>query len=298
MGVPQKRGGSAAVGAGGISWSEDRRRAAIDPALVVVRLARPELIEACLGHVSPGRRHNSGVVNGEGAGIAGRAQRSRAPDDEQGRSVPESGVQDGRRQLGQVALVTCGRTQCDHSGVTVFQETGHALAVSHAWQRRAEAGAEPLCRPPCPDCVSGWWASEGRAVALWRFEAKMSAPADNGSAPRVLRGGASWGLNLIQVCARWCPTLPHPGGCSTIGAVRLSFRVRDGYRAFPCRCDHRDDYMGSAGPSSLVRLFGYPCDCLPPHMRVWLVAWVGCGPYSGRSRLPLSLTPRRYSHAH
>ena len=47
----------------------------------------------------------------------------------------------------------------------------------------------------------------------------------------------------------------------------------------------------------LVRLFGYPCDCLPPHMRVWLVAWVGCGPYSGRSRLPLSLTPR-YSHAH
>ena len=59
------------------------------------------------------------------------------------------------------------------------------------------------------------------------------------------------------VCARWCPTLPHPGGCSTIGAVRLSFRVRDGYRAFPCRCDHRDDYMGSAGPSSLVRLFGY-----------------------------------------
>ena len=61
----------------------------------------------------------------------------------------------------------------------------------------------------------------------------------------------------LVVCARWCPTLPHPGGCSTIGAVRLSFRVRDGYRAFPCRCDHRDDYMGSAGPSSLVRLFGY-----------------------------------------
>ena len=50
----------------------------------------------------------------------------------------------------------------------------------------------------------------------------------------------------LVVCARWCPTLPHPGGCSTIGAVRLSFRVRDGYRAFPCRCDHRDDYMGSA----------------------------------------------------
>ena len=35
------------------------------------------------------------------------------------------------------------------------------------------------------------------------------------------------------MCARWCPTLPHPGGCSTIGAVRLSFRVRDGAGRFP-----------------------------------------------------------------
>ena len=37
----------------------------------------------------------------------------------------------------------------------------------------------------------------------------------------------------MLVCARWCPTLPHPGGCSTIGAVRLSFRVRDGAGRFP-----------------------------------------------------------------
>ena len=71
----------------------------------------------------------------------------------------------------------------------------------------------------------------------------------------VLRAatGSAPGVLLVEppgaervVCARWCPTLPHPGGCSTIGAVRLSFRVRDGYRAFPCRCDHRDDYVGSA----------------------------------------------------
>ena len=86
------------------------------------------------------------------------------------------------------------------------------------------------------------------------------------------------------VCARWCPTLPHPGGCSTIGAVRLSFRVRDGCRAFPCRCDHRDDCVGSARPSSLVRLYSVVRVTAYPHtrMRVWLVVWVGCGPYSGR----------------
>ena len=32
---------------------------------------------------------------------------------------------------------------------------------------------------------------------------------------------------------RRCPTLPHPVECSTIGAVGLSFRVRDGTGRFP-----------------------------------------------------------------
>ena len=88
------------------------------------------------------------------------------------------------------------------------------------------------------------------------------------------RGAPLWsprGLNLIQVCARWCPTLPHPGGCSTIGAVRLSFRVRDGYRAFPCRCDHRDDYVGSASVCSCDSVIGPPCNA---HC-VWLVVGLG-----------------------
>ena len=50
--------------------------------------------------------------------------------------------------------------------------------------------------------------------------------------------------------------------------------------------------MGSARPSSGVTLFGCLCGRLPPHMRVWLVVWVGCGPYSGRFALTVSLTPR------
>ena len=32
---------------------------------------------------------------------------------------------------------------------------------------------------------------------------------------------------------RRCPTLPHPPECSTIGAVELSFRVRNGTGRFP-----------------------------------------------------------------
>ena len=56
--------------------------------------------------------------------------------------------------------------------------------------------------------------------------------AATGSAPGGAPCGAPPGAERV-VCARWCPTLPHPGGCSTIGAVRLSFRVRDGSGRFP-----------------------------------------------------------------
>ena len=41
-----------------------------------------------------------------------------------------------------------------------------------------------------------------------------------------------WGLLPVMVVRR-CPTLPHSLGCSTIGAVGLSFRVRNGTGRFP-----------------------------------------------------------------
>ena len=40
-------------------------------------------------------------------------------------------------------------------------------------------------------------------------------------------------LGLFSIYVRRCPTLPHPPGCSTIGAVGLSFRVRNGTGRFP-----------------------------------------------------------------
>ena len=39
--------------------------------------------------------------------------------------------------------------------------------------------------------------------------------------------GGRWAAPPLW-CGRRCPTLPHPGGCSTIGAGSLSFRVRKG----------------------------------------------------------------------
>ncbi len=40
-------------------------------------------------------------------------------------------------------------------------------------------------------------------------------------------------LFTLLGCVRRCPTLPHDPSCSTIGAERLSFRVRNGTGRFP-----------------------------------------------------------------
>ena len=41
------------------------------------------------------------------------------------------------------------------------------------------------------------------------------------------------GAHTNKRIVRRCPTLPHPPECSTIGAVRLSYRVRNGTGRFP-----------------------------------------------------------------
>ena len=111
--------------------------------------------------------------------------------------------------------------------------------------------------------------------------------------PGVLLCGVPRGLNLIQVCARWCPTLPHPGGCSTIGAVRLSFRVRDGSGRFPVAVT-TETTTWAVRQCSCDSVIGLPADT---HTHTVCVGgWVGCGPYSGRFALLWLLTPRG-SHA-
>ena len=67
-------------------------------------------------------------------------------------------------------------------------------------------------------CVS-WCSFPGCAPVWW-----------GGLVSRLgVQRGLSGDGRLLCLCGgRWCPTLPHPGGCSTIGAGRLSFRVRDG----------------------------------------------------------------------
>ena len=49
------------------------------------------------------------------------------------------------------------------------------------------------------------------------------------------------------------PTLPHPPECSTIGAVELSYRVRNGNRAFPRRYDRRNTTRPTSPPTPPTR---------------------------------------------
>ena len=80
-------------------------------------------------------------------GLPGELSAAAPPMMSRGRSAPGSGVQDGRRESGQVALVSGRRAQCDDGHVTVCQETGHALDVGDVQQARGEAGATPMATP-------------------------------------------------------------------------------------------------------------------------------------------------------
>jgi hypothetical protein len=80
---------------------------------------------------------------------------------------------------------------------------------------------------------------------------KLKDPQDPSPAPRILSTAGlparreNWPSPWVNakrpsgfpwrgvLCVRRCPTLPHNPLCSTIGAERLSFRVRNGAGRFP-----------------------------------------------------------------
>ena len=94
---------------------------------------------------------------------------------------------------------------------------------------------------------------------------------------------------IYVVVSWWCPALPYPGGCSTIGAGGLSFRVRYGAgRGSPAMTTR----TGLVGACPRPPGWGWCRGCVPrvllsrscPATRVWRVCVVGVGrgPYSGR----------------
>ena len=110
---------------------------------------------------------------------------------------------------------------------------------------------------------------------------QRAAHAKEGTAPPPAncareRGAHRDGVPLFRVGVRRCPTLPHPGGCSTIGAGGLSFRVRNGAGRFPSA-------MAAVTGSNLSQYDPPGGGCLGgPRTRG--PGWVVREPYSGRTR--------------
>ena len=94
--------------------------------------------------------------------------------------------------------------------------------------RRGESQRHPRAWLRPPGGRAQGLMSRQPAVPGIHFSPEM----EEGPAPGGV--GPSWVTPFWGGCVRRCPTLPHPLGCSTIGAARLSFRVRNGTGRFPC----------------------------------------------------------------
>ena len=66
------------------------------------------------------------------------------------------------------------------------------------------------------------------------------------------RASSVWMRPFVLRVLWRCPTLPQPGGCSTIGAAGLSFQVRNGGWAFPRCYDHHKFWCSTLSPRCLV----------------------------------------------
>jgi hypothetical protein len=103
-----------------------------------------------------------------------------------------------------------------------------------------------------------------------RRSSSRSRPEGVRSVAMMLRSGVvccdPWSQKARRAAQRWAalrrknvpqrPTLPHPGECSTIGAERLSFRVRNGTGRFP---------LAMAAETLWRYSFGFPTVSREPH---------------------------------
>ena len=129
--------------------------------------------------------------------------------------------------------------------------------------------------------------SSGQATVLFLTIEVKREPLQKLVQPPAPQGGAR-GLNRWFVLGGVLLSHTLAGAVpSALSGLASGFGME--YRAFPCRYDHRDDCTGSAPSSSgaVIRLsvMAAPHHARARRMLVCVVGgWVGCGPYSGRSR--------------
>ena len=110
--------------------------------------------------------------------------------------------------------------------------------------------------------------------------------------------GAKLPVFIYVVVSWWCPALPYPGGCSTIGAGGLSFRVRYGAgRGSPAMTTR----TGLVGAPTVPRA---PCGgwwcrgCVPRCSVIPVVCPCGCAPCGADQRVWWGLVVDRIVDAH
>ena len=92
-----------------------------------------------------------------------------------------------------------------------------------------------------------WW--KGGTVRTASPRRAETAKDEGVSKHGEQRSGRRLKSPAASVRVLWrCPTLPQPGGCSTIGAAGLSFQVRNGGWAFPRCYDHHKSWCSTRFP--------------------------------------------------
>ena len=131
-----------------------------------------------------------------------------------------------------------GQTRPAQTGTTRPAQTGTTRpAQTETGPDRPNEQARPARTGPGPDRPNG---TTRHAMACWASDpcdsdraASVPPGRPESSATKENEGHSANRTTLVPDCVRRRPTLPRSGPRSTIGAERLSFRVRDGTGRFP-----------------------------------------------------------------
>ena len=100
------------------------------------------------------------------------------------------------------------------------------------------------------------YTADGYTTAATQLAAS-GAHQDVGRCGGNARRASPVGVRPFVLGVLWrCPTLPQPGGCSTIGAAGLSFQVRNGGWAFPRCYDHHKFWCSTLSPPPCCLVWG------------------------------------------
>ena len=108
----------------------------------------------------------------------------------------------------------------------------HTCRFTSVWPGRLAAGRTGRVPTGRTSRLATRWLA-GRPIVVTRIARHLCLQVDRKLGNKENEGHSANRTTLVPDCVRRRPTLPRSGPRSTIGAERLSFRVRDGTGRFP-----------------------------------------------------------------